>query len=215
VRKSSFPQKRNESITCGELLAGSLSWLSRWGRAVTVNRWICGVRLEDCAENDPKYLDSLQSLGEALHENKDFSAAAVQLQQTWLLRGRKMGLDHDKTLESCHSYCQALAGAGDLTAIEIAIKDVWKRSKRPYTKLDLDSGQIYGTVLLKQENYPKAEQILDQVWNRRIDMFGKEHITTLESSNEYASALFGQRDKDKCLQAEHILNQGWRVKDAL
>jgi tetratricopeptide (TPR) repeat protein len=217
-----LPLDRTKAIAAGQSLAKSLHSLDRLEDTESIYRWICDSGLERCAETDSTLPDSLQSLGQVLLERKNFVAAATDLKRAWGLREKHLEPDYDRRLEACELYCKVLAGNEDYASIEILIRELWERRQNSVrtegTRKDqlraFDGGHVYGIVLLKQRNFTKAETILRQVLDGRVQILGREHVDTLESSEAYANALVKQNDRHQRLKAESILSETWHIKDS-
>jgi hypothetical protein len=118
--------------------------------------------------------------------------------------------DDDRSSEDNPAVIESLLNLGKVL-IKIRKFDDSEIERAKYT---LESGHVYGVVLLKQKKFPEAEKILSHVWDMREQVIGRDNVDTLESLLKYGNALLEQDDKNQWLKAEHIFSEGWSIRDS-
>lgn len=162
------------------------------------------IRQDLLSENDPAYLDSVQTLGEVLLHRGELETARTMLNRA--VQGRKMtlGPNHADTLESLSDLTITLLELDDLPAAEESCMRALTGRREVLGETDTDtlvSLNVMAILRHRQGNLAAARQLYETVLRRREDLLGHQHPDTLMTLNNLARLYYEQDDLDTAQKA--------------
>lgn len=204
-----------EAITSGENLAQAYSSLGDWSNAERVYRWIVHQKAHKRGCPTREVDDARWNLGQTLFKQgvgKDREAEIVlgELYQQWNANSPNSNL----TLQCGQMLAQSLStqsGRND-EALEVA-RDVFSKRRAIAERgvAYLDSGRLYGSLLLEVGSFAEADRILESMWGHQAE--GDEERKVRVTCGQ----LYGQTlaKKHKYPDAKRILEAVAEAQEAV
>lgn len=205
VRQNMMRNGDADAISSGEDLAQAYHSLGDWPNAERAYRWIVHQKAQKRGCPVREIDDARWKLGQTLYQQgmqKDREAEIVfsELYQQWNASSPNSNL----TLECGQMLAQSLSTQNGRTddALKVA-SDVFNgRGALAERGLAyLDSGRLYGSLLLEVNNFAEAERILESVWEHQA-RGNEEQKMRLTCGKLYGQAL---AKKHKYTDAKRIL----------
>ncbi|PWY93081.1 kinase-like protein [Aspergillus sclerotioniger CBS 115572] len=147
--------------------------------------------------------------GLSLLNQKQYGEAERMFRQAFEMRKHALGTNHEDTLASLSSLCDALFDQEKYAEAEEVYQDVWVRRKRVLGESHPDTLKtLYnlGNIVYGKEEFAKAEGMYRIAWEGQRRVLGEYCEDTLDSLDALGDALSGQ---DKYVEAEEVYRNAW------
>ena len=173
ARQTMMMNGDSEAISSGEDLAQTYRSLGDWPNAERAYKWIVHQKVHKLGCPTREIDDARWNLGQTLFKqgiNKDHETELVlgDLYRQWNTSSPNSNL----TLECGQMLAQSLSTQNGRTqeALDVALDVFNGRGASGERNLAyLDSGRLYGSLLLEVEKYAEAERILESMWEHQAE----------------------------------------------
>ena len=191
VRQTVMKNGDAEAISSGEDLAQAYHSLGDWPNAEGAYRWIVHQKTQKPGCPKREIDDALWNLGQTLdkqgmEKDRDAEMVLSGLYQQW----NASSPNSNQTLQCGQMLAQSLSTQNGKTneALNVALGVFNRRASAEKGAAYLDSGRLYGSLLLKVESFAEAERILETVWEHQAEG-NEEQKLRLTCGQFYGQAL--------------------------
>ena len=173
-------------------LASTLRYLGLYDSAVVPQERALALREELLDEDDPKILDSVDTLGLLLKQSGKLAEAAPYYSRSLAGRRRVLGDSHPDTLVSMINSGLLFKGEGKLDEAEQLLQEAYQKSLAALGKdhwITLQALTNVGIIAENRGRFDDALRCYEEALGGRRDTLGPEHPDTLTALNNVGATL--------------------------
>lgn len=166
TRQAKLGNGHADTLSSGDDLAEAYASLADWQQAANINRWVVDIRTRQHGRRAPKTVKSRWNLGQALFKQGNDREAELCLGAVYD-ELNLTGPHSKETLKCGHMLVELLEVHEEKADYALQLsRDLFHRREASADRGSdyLDSGRLYGWMLLKGADFEEAERVLKGLW---------------------------------------------------